>query len=153
MSIDIKLIEPYVVSALQKIGWHENRKIDISYWKAVLKNEGYIIFDYAEELLENFGGIEVNSIIATIYSCAQFDFDPLNAASGEFDRINYYQSTTHDQLYPIGSLVEGIAYVGLSKKIYWGSVDKIYLVGNCIENYLNNLFSWKKSNIIKLVLL
>ena len=70
----------------------------------------------------------------------------MNAASGEFDRLEYYQSIAHDQLFPIGSIVDGIAYVGISKKFYWGSVDKLYLVGNSIERYLNNLFSWRKSS-------
>lgn len=146
MSIDRNLLDPYVVSVLEKSGWNENRKIDISSWKAVLVDEGYSIFSYAEEILENFGGIEINDKDDRIYSCPQFDFDPVNAASGEFDRLDYYQSIAHDQLFPIGSIVDGIAYVGISKKFYWGSVDKLYLVGNSIERYLNNLFSWRKSS-------
>ena len=50
MSIDRNLLDPYVVSVLEKSGWNENRKIDISSWKAVLVDEGYSIFSYAEEI-------------------------------------------------------------------------------------------------------
>ena len=68
-------------------------------------------------------------------------------ASGEFDRIAYYQSIAHEKMFPLGSLSQGIAYAGMSQKIYWGSVDQLYLVGNSIEDYLNNILYWKPSMI------
>lgn len=42
--------------------------------------------------------------------------------------------------YPIGNMVQAIAYVGKSKKIYWGDWRNFYWIGDSIEDYLNNIF-------------
>lgn len=145
--MEISRITPYVITVLKENGWHEGRKYDIGYFRETLCAEGYVLFEYAQEILESLGGITVHSKGDGSHSYADFDFDPVEAASGEFDRIEYYQSIAHESLFPLGSLSQGIAYAGMSQKIYWGSVDQLYLVGNSIEDYLNNLLSWRPSII------
>lgn len=51
------------------------------------------------------------------YKGAMFDFNPYNAASGEYDRIEAFQVAAGDKLFPIGSMCDAIVYVG-QKKIY-----------------------------------
>lgn len=145
--MELSRIDPYVNTVLKENGWHEDRKYDIGYFKEILCAEGYVFFEYAQEILESLGGIIVHSKGDGSHSYADFDFDPVEVASGEFDRIAYYQSIAHEKMFPLGSLSQGIAYAGMSQKIYWGSVDQLYLVGNSIEDYLNNILYWKPSMI------
>lgn len=54
------LIDKYVIELMEKSGWYTGRKFDTSLWINELSKEGYSCFDYAIEILQELGGIEVN---------------------------------------------------------------------------------------------
>ena len=138
--LNIKLLDPYVVSLLKKGGWSENRYCDVKYWIDKLTIEGYVCFDYALDILENLGGLTFNVKDDCNHKGAQFDFNPYFAANGEFDRLEDFELLAKEGLFPIGSMCAAIVYAGRSKNIYWGSMNRLYWAGTNIEDYLNNLF-------------
>lgn len=78
-------MDPYVVNILKEHGWFSKREYDISHWLELLSQEGYICFDYAEKILRNLGEIVIRDRGDKTHMSAMFDFNPLDAASGEFD--------------------------------------------------------------------
>ncbi len=138
--LNIKLLDPYVVSLLKKGGWSENRYCDVKYWIDKLTIEGYVCFDYALDILENLGGLTFNVKDDCNHKGAQFDFNPYFAANGEFDRLEDFELLAKEGLFPIGSMCAAIVYAGRSKNIYWGSMNRLYWAGTNIEDYLNKLF-------------
>lgn len=134
------LIDKYVIELLKKNGWYKGRKVDISFWINELSKEGYSCFEYAIEILEELGGIEVNVGNSNGYKGAMFDFNPYNAASGEYDRIERFEISVGEKLYPIGSMGQAIAYVGDKQNIYFGDWRTFYWHGENLEDYLNRLF-------------
>jgi len=143
--LDITKLDPYVLKILQGQGWYPSRTYDISRWLDLLSQEGYVCFDYAEQVLGNLGGIYVNDAGNKEHMSAQFSFDPLYV-SGEFDRLSDFQKHADEELYPIGQMVQAFAYVGKSKNFYWGYSGGFYWAGDSVEDYMNNLFDLEKKS-------
>jgi hypothetical protein len=108
-----------------------------------------ILDDYAIDILQELGGIEINAGSSNGYKGAMFDFNPYNAASREYDRINRFQIAAGEKLFPIGSMNQAIAYVGNKKNIYYGDWKTFFWNGKNLEDYLNRLF---KTNLEQLFL-
>jgi len=143
--LDITKLDPYVLNILEKQGWYPGRTYDFSRWLDSLSQEGYVCFDYAEQVLRSLGGISVNDAGDKAHMSAQFCFNALEA-SGEFDRIEDFQEIANEELYPIGLMAQAFAYVGKSKKIYWGDWRDFNWLGDSIEDYLNSLFDPKRKS-------
>ncbi|MBD5499409.1 MAG: hypothetical protein HDR11_16960 [Lachnospiraceae bacterium] len=138
--MNAELIDSYVLNLMKERGWSEDRRYDVKYWIDELSSEGYICFDYALEILESLGGLTFDVKDDGKHKGAQFDFNPCFAANGEFDRLANFELLAREGLFPIGSMCAAIVYVGRSKKVYWGDINKLYWAGNSIEDYLNRLF-------------
>ncbi|WP_207641810.1 SUKH-3 domain-containing protein [Ruminiclostridium cellobioparum] len=137
---NISFLETYVFELLKHCGWYDGRKFDISFWINELTKEGYECFKYAEDILQELGDIKVNVGNNKGYKGAMFDFNPYNAASGEYDRIEAFQVAAGDKLFPIGSMCDAIVYVGQKKNIYFGDWSTFFWHGKNLEDYLNRLF-------------
>ncbi len=133
-------IEEHIIDILKKQGWHKDRKYDADFWISELEEEGYRGNDYAYSILKELGNIEIRENSTEIYNAVTLDFNPYYSASGEFDRIEEFEDACGEAIFPIGSLQDYIVYAGKSKKIYLGDWEGMYLVGNSIEEYLNNMF-------------
>lgn len=146
--LNLAKMDPFVVTVLREHGWYEERNYDMDDLFKVLSHEGYVIFDYAETILKNLGGISINVDGDQNHMGAQFDFNP-SFAVGEIERLKKIESIVQENLYPIGEMVQTFSYVGKSKNIYFGDWKEVYWIGNSIEDYLNNLFDLKmKSKLL-----
>ena len=105
-----------------------------------MEQEGYRLNEYAKLILEELGDIYVREQGNEIYVSTTFDFDPYYSASGEYDRLEEFELASGDKLFPIGALQDYIVYAGASKKIYLGDWAGLYMIGNSIEEYLENVF-------------
>ncbi len=139
--MDLSKLNEYTKQILVKSGWSEEHSFDCTKWVNALTDEGYQIHAYALEILEELGDIYVYEKTTSGHNAATFNFNPFNSASGEFDRISEFQRNSGDGLFPIGECFEDILYAGESKKIYGGSWAGLHLLGNDIEEFLNNMFS------------
>lgn len=134
--MNTELIDPYVLNLLKERGWSEKRRYDVKYWVDELTSEGYVCFEYSLEILENLGGLSFDVKDDCNHKGAQFDFNPYFAANGEFDRLADFEMMAGEGLFPIGSMCSAIVYVGRSKTIYWGDINRLYRAGSGIEDYL-----------------
>lgn len=138
--MNLEKICQHTYEILEKNGWHENRTYDISFWLSELTEEGYQINSYAKSILEEFGNIYIREKSTEDYVSATFDFNPYNSASGEYDRIEEFEIISNDEIFPIGTVQDYILYAGSSHKIYLGDWNGLYLIGNSIEEFFENIF-------------
>lgn len=138
--IDIEKLNIYTQIILMKSGWYEGRKYDCNEWIHALVSEGFSTNSYALEILGELGNIYVRARSNKYHTAATFNFNPFNAASGECDRIDRYQKACKESLFPLGECFDFIIYAGGSRKIYAASWCSLDIVGDCIEDYLNNVF-------------
>lgn len=139
-NMNVKELDEYVIKVLKKNGWNEDRKYDADEWIKKLSAEGYCINEYAKEILCELGNINVRENVTEEHNCATFDFNPFYAASGEFDRMEEFEIASQEKMFPIGALQDYIMYASKSKKIYLGDWSSLYIAGDSIENFLNNMF-------------
>jgi len=139
--MEITQLDERVKKFIRQQGWYEGRKVNIDNWIEQLVKEGYLCFSYAKEVLEELGGIYIKSGNVRIGNCipGEFDFNALDAASGEFDRMEIFESLAGESLFPLGMIHQYFMYVGPSEKIYMGDCTKLYIVGNNLEDFLNNV--------------
>lgn len=133
-------VSKHIQEVLKKNGWYEGREYDITFWISKLEKEGYRLNEYAKLILIELGDLYVREQGNETYVSATFDFNPYNSASGEYDRLEEFELASRDKLFPIGSLQDYIVYAGASKKIYLGDWEGLYIVGDSIEKYLENIF-------------
>lgn len=136
------LLDSAVMSTLEKNGWYEGRKIDISGWITQLTKEGFKCPSYAVEILEELGGLRVKPerVKRGESFPGDIDFQALNAGSGEYDRMEIFEPIAQENLFPLGMVFsQWFLYVGFSKRIYMGNMNELYLIGNNIEDSLNTI--------------
>lgn len=66
-------------------------------------------------------------------------FNPVRAASGEYDRLEIFNAAANEELFPIEKCYDWIVYVGASKKIYLGDWMSLSIAGETIEDFLKML--------------
>jgi len=137
--LNITQMNPFVIRILRKHGWYEERNYDISAWLQALSRDGYESFEYAEQILRSLGGIDINVGGNKNHMSAQFDFNAM-CAIGLIGVQKKLEAIVKEPLFPLGEMVQAIAYVGRSKNIYFGDGIDYYWIGSSIEEYLNNLF-------------
>jgi len=137
--MDIKLLDPYVLSVLKKSNWFEARKVNVDSLIEQLESEGYRCFEYARKVLESLNGISVDEGPFGDYMGAHFEIDARNGSS-EYDRLADFEAIAGEKLFPIGDNHVELIYVGESKHIYGGSWNHFQWLANNIEEYLNYNF-------------
>lgn len=138
--MNLNELSKHTQEVLRKNGWYAGREFDITFWVSELEEEGYQLNEYAEVILKELGDIYVREQSTEMYVSATFDFNPYNSASGENDRLEEFELASGDEMFPIGALQDYIVYAGRSKRIYLGDWEGLYIVGDSVEEYLENVF-------------
>jgi hypothetical protein len=130
-----------VLSTLEASGWTPHRKVPTAEWVGQLEAEGFIMLPEAVKVLEAFGGLEIvpRKTAADVYAAEVLRFDPTLAASGEFDRISYWQSRLNTRLSPIAETGGGaILLLAEDGRVFscWDGV--LWLDGTSFEDALEN---------------
>lgn len=138
-----EFLDEYVLKVLKKSGWSDDRKQDITSWVEILSEEGYIINNYAESVLKELGGLQIRTSSNEYHLGVTLHFNPVNAASGEYDRMEIFNAASNEELFPIGECYDWVIYVSESKKIYLGDWMSLSIAGDSIEEFFNNIFNPK----------
>ena len=142
--INIEKIEEKVIKTLESVGWNKRRCVNIENQIKILEEEGYIPFEYANQVIKSFDGLyispergdRVKSYIGDV------EFDVLGSGSGEYDRLELVEELCKESIFPLGMVFgQWFLYVGKSHKIYMSDGNKLYLLGENIEEFLNNIIS------------
>lgn len=140
--INTEKLEKKVIEKLESVGWNKSRCINIENKIEILVQEGYEPFEYANEIIKSFDGLYISperghgvkSYIGDI------EFDVLGSGSGEYDRLELIEELSKESMFPLGMVFgQWFLYVGISCKIYMGDGDKLYLLGENIEEFLNSI--------------
>ena len=142
--INIEKLEKKVLETLEASGWNKNRCVKIDKQMEILRKEGYVPFDYANEIIKSFDGIYISP--EREYGVKSYigdvEFDVLGSGSGEYDRLELIEEESKEPMFPLGMVFgQWFLYVGRSHKIYMSDVNKLYLLGENIEEFLNNIIS------------
>ena len=114
--MNISELSQHTQEVLKKNGWYKGRKYDITFWVSRLEKEGYRLNEYAELFLKELGDISVWEQSTEEDSGATFDFNPYHSASGEYDRLEEFETASGDKLFPIGAIYDFIVYAGQTYK-------------------------------------
>lgn len=135
-----ELLDKYVIHILKENGWSEHRKQDIQSWIKALSEEGYIVNDYAQAILQELGNLQIRTSGDKNHLGVALYFNPVHAASGEYDRMEIFNEVSNEELFPIGECYDWVIYVSNSKKVYFGDWKSLSIAGNTVEEFLNNIF-------------
>lgn len=136
-----ELLDNYVLNILKNSGWQEGRNRDISSWVKILSEEGYSVNDYAKSVLKELGDLQIRTAGDKSHLGVSLQFNPINAASGEYDRMETFHKASKEELFPVGELFDWIVFVGSSKKVYLGDWKSLSIAGNSMEEFLNHIFN------------
>ena len=73
-------MDPRVRAALERAGWHDERRVDPAKWIGPLEGEGFLFHDLARSVLARFGGLRIEPPFSD--RGEPLVFDPLHASSG-----------------------------------------------------------------------
>jgi hypothetical protein len=129
-----------VRSALEAAGWTPSRKVSTERWVCQLTSEGFTMLPEAIALLESFGGLTVRPLRtpAQVYTPETIRFDPILSASGEWDRVDYWQEQLHTRLSPIADVAGAMLLLAEDGRAFssWGSL--LWLDGSCFADAMEN---------------
>ncbi|WP_199810386.1 MULTISPECIES: SUKH-3 domain-containing protein [unclassified Streptomyces] len=118
-----------VEAVLRGAGWFPGRSVDTSGWRERLEADGFRIHPAAEQFLREFGGLTVGPGGPGITRAREaFEFDPL-LALGEDDRFGEWGEEIGRQLFPLGELDHGHAFLGLDER------GELYAVVNWLARF------------------
>ena len=130
-----------VLSALEASGWTRDRSVPTAQWVEQLEAEGFTMLPEAVDVLEAFGGLEVvpRKSASDAYAAEVLRFDPILAASGEFDRISYWQIRLNTRLSPIAEIGGGaILLLAEDGRVVSCWCDRLWLDGTSFEDALES---------------
>lgn len=100
------LLDEYVLNVLKNSGWSDGRKQDITQWIQILTEEGYIVNEYAKSILSELGDLQVRVSSDKNHLGVTMHFNPVNAASGEYDRMEIFNQASNEELFPMVLMTE-----------------------------------------------
>ena len=135
------MLSDTVVSILEASGWTPNRKVPTSHWVNQLESEGFTMLPDAVKVLEEFGGLEIvpRKTAADTFIKGVLRFNPLLSASGEFERVDYWQHRLNVKLSPMAEDSKGgILLLAEDGRVFICWDGKMFLVGESFEDALEN---------------
>lgn len=130
-----------VLSILEASGWTANRRVPTAQWVQQLESEGFTMLPDAVKVLEGFGGLQIvpQQTASDTFLKGVIRFDPVLAASGEFDRIDYWQQRLNSKLSPIAEGSKGdILLLAEDGRVFACWDAQLFLDGASFEDALEN---------------
>lgn len=134
MNLDAELEE-----VLRHSGWAPDRIVSVDYWLTKLKDEGFTPLQGATRILSNFGGLRIDPPPrpGALFLLESIVFDPVLAASGEYDRVARWQELYERLLFPLArSGDESIILYSDKDEIVEGWCKHFNLLGHSIDDAL-----------------
>lgn len=132
------------INALTAISWSEDRCVDPSSWLDFLeKEEGYAIFEAAENFLRRFGDLE-GTVPESLSSVEKVHFNPIKAAETIYrERVITYEERVKERLVIVGESNNSHLTLMISEsgRLFAGHDDYLFLLGDDELEGLNKLFS------------
>ena len=129
----------YIENALCNIKLLADEHMYVQEWIDILKKEGYMINQYASEILYEIGGLHFKGKSISSGIVLELNFNPIYYASGEIDRMQIYNTCSQDILFPIGGMYDYTIYIGVKGEVYIADWKNLYKCGDDFEKFINNV--------------
>jgi hypothetical protein len=135
----------HVESVFRESGWNPGREVDIAAWVKILKKDGFTMLPEAISILKSLGDLIIRppKSPANIYPPEDLTFDP-TFASGEYDRIEYWENYLGTHLSPIGEFGGWILLIAGDGKVYSCRDQLLKVRGDSFQDALENTLIWIK---------
>jgi SUKH-3 immunity protein len=135
------MLSDTVTAILEASGWRPDRKVSAEQWIRQLESEGFTMLPGAVKVLEAFGGLEIapRKVDADTFLKGVLRFDPVLAASGEFDRVDYWQQRFNTKLSPLAEGSRGeVLLLAEDGRVFSCYDGELFLDGVSFEDALEN---------------
>jgi hypothetical protein len=130
---------------LLKMGWSEERNVDISNEVREMAGYGWSVFENASDFLTSFSGLSSMPPNSVDY----VDFDSTYAGDDiDFEKFKKWVKNTNTLLFPIGTDHGWLLFIGNDNVIYESDEKKIWRLGDTLEESLESLFIRKSRSLI-----
>jgi hypothetical protein len=140
--IDMNKISPELAELFSRSGWSSDRRVETSWWIASLESEGFRSNSTALAILESIGGMSVHMPPFGISPYEhEVRFDPILAATGEFDRTTGWRDELEVELFPLGYEIRSgnILWSGNNGQFYFGRDLGLYHLGDSFNDAMKQL--------------
>jgi hypothetical protein len=98
------LSHPVVHRTLEESGWHPGYRHDTAAWEAAMLADGYSVHAMGRQILSEIGGLRIKAptLPESTFWSGTFLVDPVQAATGESDRIVIREQELERLLMPVG---------------------------------------------------
>lgn len=127
---------------LAKAGWFPERRVETKEWVAQLEREGFVPNAIAVSVIESFGGLVVPLPPAGISPYAhELHFDPVAAATGEYELAEGWKDQIGADLFPVGEEVKvhSVIWAGSDGTFYIGRDFGLYRLGGTLAEAMDQL--------------
>jgi len=129
-----------VAHILSEAGWFVEREVEISHYVEFLKNDDYVIFERAVQVLKEYGGLKIqfkNPRKPDQY--LTLNVDPEHAGKSIFrELVTRYEQHCNESFIILGEIasIDMTWYIGSSGKFYGGNEDFLIYLGDSFEEAL-----------------
>ena len=128
-------------SILRRAGWTPDRFVSASEWVAILETECFTMLPEAVKILESFGGLRVvpQKTASDAYLAEALLFNPVMAATGEFDRVDFWQRRLNLRFSPLAEISGGaILLLADDGRVFACWDGLIWFEGTSFEDAMEN---------------
>lgn len=135
-------VSPRFKRLLSNAGWSSGRQVVTLFWLRDLRSEGFVSNATAEELLDTLGDLHV---YLPPVGDSTFDynihFDPVLAASGDYDQTELWEAILGIKLFPLGQEIKTnqVLWSGNDGKFYLGRGDTLYFLGATFREAMDRM--------------
>lgn len=126
---------------LRAVGWNPGRCVPTEHWTTLLSREGFQMLPEATLHLSELGGLEIvgKRLPESLRPGCNMLFNPELAASGEFDRVEYWEQRLGLRLSPIAEVDGGILLLGADGRAWVCFCNLLFVAGNSFDEAIENL--------------
>lgn len=134
---------------LSQAGWSPDRRVETAGWVTRLESEGFKSNPTVLALLESVGGLSIRfPLLNTSTYERGIWFEPVQAATGEYDRVEEWRNEIDVDLFPLGEIIGGyIVWAGNDGKFYYGHEFGLYRLGESFAIAMDQL-AFQKSPLL-----
>jgi len=137
---------------LEASGWFPGRTVSIASWTNSLRSEGFTVIPEAARLLEEFGGLTIYPKHPTsgMPVADTIRFDPLLAASGDFNRVDYWQRKLNVLLTPLAEVGNAMMLLAEDGRVFICGDNILLLAGDSFVDAMDNTLACRNRKPLRI---
>lgn len=118
-----------------------NEQAKLRGWICTLENDGYILNNNADLILQNVGGLKITGHGKITGKPMDFYFNPVHYTNKDYYCISTFNKAANDTLFPIGGVSDFTIFVGKKGKYYIATWKELFECGDSFQSFIENITS------------